>query len=77
MVDYFSQRYFPYSGLKDVNSCFILSYTVLMLQSNLHNPQVKEKMTLVDFSKICSTVEGINREGLERLYESIKNSQLS
>ena len=77
VLDHFSQRFFKYSKLQDTDSCFFLSYTILMLQSNLHNPLVKEKMTFVDFAKLCTTVKDIRSEQLEVIYNSVKNTKLS
>lgn len=51
----------------------------MMLQTNLHNPQVHEKMKLADFTKLA---KGMNKgadfpqEYLAGLYSSIQKSQL-
>jgi brefeldin A-resistance guanine nucleotide exchange factor 1 len=51
----------------------------MMLQSNLHNPQVVDKMKFIDFQKLA---KGMN-EGkdfplpyLQHLYNSIQKNQL-
>lgn len=43
------------------DACFYKSYTIVMLHSNLHNPQVKDKMKLEEFINLCKSVEGITQ----------------
>ena len=46
----------------------------MMLQTNLHNPQVIEKMTLQQFANLSKGMNGPNdfqMEFLEKIYKSI------
>lgn len=40
------------------DSVYAFSYLLMMLQSNLHNPQVVDKMTLLQFSKLSKGMNG-------------------
>jgi Sec7-like guanine-nucleotide exchange factor len=40
------------------DSVYAFSYLLMMLQSNLHNPQVVDKMTLQQFSKLSKGMNG-------------------
>lgn len=57
------------------DACYILSFSVIMLNTSLHNPNVKDKPTV---EKFISINRGINdgkdfpADMLRRLYESIK-----
>lgn len=51
----------------------------MMLQTNLHNPQVIEKMTLNQFANLSKGMNGPNDfkvEFLEKIYKSIEKTQL-
>lgn len=52
----------------------------MMLQTNLHNPQVVEKMTLAQFSNLSKNMNGegpdFPDEFLLKTYESIQRKQL-
>lgn len=77
----FAQKYFKdnYESLNSSEAAYTLTYLLIMLQTDLHNPQVKEKMSLKDFIK---TARGINDgkdlslEYLKRLYQSISDTPL-
>ncbi|KAK3553295.1 hypothetical protein QTP86_032750 [Hemibagrus guttatus] len=59
-----------------IDTCYILSFAIIMLNTSLHNPNVKDKPTVERF---ISMNRGINDGGdlpeelLRNLYESIKN----
>ncbi|EGR34763.1 sec7 domain protein [Ichthyophthirius multifiliis] len=61
------------------SGAYTLSFLLIMLQTDLYNPQVKEKMKLEDFIKIAKGIEGENLENeyLSELYNSIKKSPLA
>lgn len=44
--------------LVNSDAVYSLSYLIMMLQSNLHNPQVIDKMTLPQFSKLSKGMNG-------------------
>jgi len=56
-ITYFNQNR---DGTVFVNSdaVYSFSYLLMMLQSNLHNPQVIEKMTLPQYSKLSFGMNG-------------------
>ncbi|ESO11902.1 hypothetical protein HELRODRAFT_156254 [Helobdella robusta] len=81
MMEMFAQRYFDQNpaifkttGYHD--TCYVLSFAIIMLNTCLHNPSVKDKPTVERF---IAMNRGINEGGdlpqelLESLYESIKN----
>lgn len=63
----------------DADSVFILSYSVIMLNTDLHNPQVKEHMTFDDY---CSNLKGCyNQQNfphwyLDKIYCSIRDKEI-
>lgn len=77
MMEKFAIRYCQQNPgvFSDTDTCFVLSFAVIMLNTSLHNPSVKEKPSL---DKFITMNRGINngqdlpRQLLESLYESIK-----
>lgn len=63
----------------DADSVFILSYSIIMLNTDLHNPQVKEHMSFEDY---CSNLKGCyNQQNfpswyLDRIYSSIRDKEI-
>lgn len=63
----------------DSDSVFVLSYSVIMLNTDLHNPQVKENMSFEDYS---SNLGGCNNSGdfpywyLDKIYCSIRDKEI-
>lgn len=59
----------------DTDTCFVLSFAVIMLNTSLHNPSVREKPTLEKFISLNRSINNgkdLPRQLLESLYESIK-----
>jgi len=55
IVQSFGKRYYeqvPSSGLRSSDAAYVLAFSVIMLNTDLHNSQNKRKMTLEDFSRI-------------------------
>lgn len=77
MMECFAQRYCQLNPdiFTNTDTCYVLSFAIIMLNTSLHNPSVKEKPTVEQF---ISMNRGINnggdlpRELLESLYESIR-----
>lgn len=77
MMESFAQRYCQLNPEIFTNSdtCYVLSFAVIMLNTSLHNPSVKDKPTVDQF---VSMNRGINdggdlpRELLASLFDSIK-----
>uniref|UniRef100_A0A8C1NXB6 Cytohesin 1a n=1 Tax=Cyprinus carpio TaxID=7962 RepID=A0A8C1NXB6_CYPCA len=78
MMEAFAQRYCQCNPgvFQSTDTCYILSFAVIMLNTSLHNPNVKDKPTVERF---ISMNRGINDGGdlpeelLRNLYDSIKN----
>lgn len=76
-MECFAQRYCQLNPdiFTNTDTCYVLSFAIIMLNTSLHNPSVKDKPTLDHF---ISMNRGINnggdlpRELLESLYESIR-----
>ncbi|XP_011173194.1 cytohesin-1 isoform X3 [Solenopsis invicta] len=77
MMECFAQRYCQLNPniFTNTDTCYVLSFAIIMLNTSLHNPSVKDKPTVEQF---ISMNRGINnggdlpRELLVSLYESIK-----
>ncbi|XP_062874480.1 cytohesin-1-like [Trichomycterus rosablanca] len=78
MMEAFAQRYYTCNAevFQSTDTCYILSFAIIMLNTSLHNPNVKEKTSLERFINMN---HGINNGGdlpsdlLTKLYESIRN----
>ncbi|KAI4800176.1 hypothetical protein KUCAC02_014968 [Chaenocephalus aceratus] len=78
MMEAFATRYCDCNVqvFQSTDTCYILSFAIIMLNTSLHNPNVKEKTPLERF---ISMNRGINNGGdlpndlLSKLYESIRN----
>jgi brefeldin A-resistance guanine nucleotide exchange factor 1 len=77
----FADRY--YSGnpeaVADADSAYVLSYSIIMLNTDQHNPQVKRKMTLEQFVRNNRGTNGGNdwpRETLETIFAGIVNDEI-
>ena len=65
IIDCFSKEYFnqnPETVFTSSDAVYTFSYLLMMLQTNLHSPQVVEKMSLVAFSDLSKNMNG---QGLE------------
>lgn len=77
MMECFAQRYCQLNPdiFTNTDTCYVLSFAIIMLNTSLHNPSVKDKPSVEQF---ISMNRGINnggdlpRELLESLYESIR-----
>jgi brefeldin A-resistance guanine nucleotide exchange factor 1 len=79
----FSEKYFKMAQPESIangDAVYILTYAVIMLNTDQHNPNMKQKrMQLEDFTK---NVRGINDgkdfdpEFIQGIYESIKNREI-
>ncbi|KAL4647806.1 cytohesin-3-like [Arapaima gigas] len=78
MMEAFAIRYCDCNPnmFQSTDTCYILSFAIIMLNTSLHNPNVKDKTTLERF---ISMNRGINNGGdlpnelLMKLYESIRS----
>lgn len=77
MMEKFAIRYCQQNPgvFDDTDTCFVLSFAIIMLNTSLHNPSVREKPTLEKFLALNRSINNgkdLPRELLESLYESIK-----
>lgn len=69
-----------YSAIQpDADSVFVLSYSIIMLNTDFYNPQVKNHMTFDDYSynlKGCNNKSDFPLWYLEKTYNSIKDKEI-
>uniref|UniRef100_A0AAR2ILJ5 Cytohesin 1a n=1 Tax=Pygocentrus nattereri TaxID=42514 RepID=A0AAR2ILJ5_PYGNA len=78
MMEAFAQRYCQCNPgvFQSTDTCYVLSFAIIMLNTSLHNPNVKDKPSA---DRFIAMNRGINDGGdlpedlLRNLYESIKN----
>lgn len=67
------------SGLKSADAAYVLAFSVIMLNTDLHNSQNKKKMSPEDFARINdNTNDGdpMPQELLDRIYKAIAAKEL-
>ena len=67
------------SVFANADTAYVLAYSVIMLNTDLHNPQVKNRMTVDDFVKNNRGIDDgkdINRELLQTIYTEIKDNEI-
>ncbi|CAD8196568.1 unnamed protein product [Paramecium octaurelia] len=83
VVQKFSDRYYkenPNSAFKSSGSIYTYCYLLVMLQTDLHNPSVAEKMKLIDFQKLARSIndgDDLPQEYLTQTYNSILKQPLA
>ncbi|KQK09492.1 ARF guanine-nucleotide exchange factor GNL2 [Brachypodium distachyon] len=83
VLEHFSERFFDQQtagvfATKD--AAFILCYSVIMLNTDLHNPQVKKKMSEDDFirnNRAINSGKDLPREYLSELFHSIASNAIT
>lgn len=84
IVTFFSEIYMAKAqpeGLADKDALFVLIYGIIMLNTNLYNPNVKnaDRMTCVEFARNLRGVNGgkdFNQDELQNIYNSIKQNEI-
>lgn len=84
IVNEFSARYFKSAepdDIADKDSLFVLTYAIIMLNTDQHNPNIKQqsRMTLTQFARNLKGVNGKNdfqAEYLEDIYNTIKTREI-
>ena len=82
ILESFSSKYFQdnkNSFFPNADVVFYLSYAIMILQTELHNPNVKDKMTPEKFFKIFEgkDYESLTKEYLEDIYTQILEEPIS
>ncbi|EKM82858.1 hypothetical protein AGABI1DRAFT_118287 [Agaricus bisporus var. burnettii JB137-S8] len=81
ITETFASIYFA-SGpaeIKSEDAVYVLSYSVIMLNTDLHNPQIRKRMTIEDYQK---NLRGVNDgtdfspEFLQNIYDSIRKREI-
>ncbi|KAK1383584.1 ARF guanine-nucleotide exchange factor GNOM-like [Heracleum sosnowskyi] len=81
VLEAFAERYYEQSPhiLCDKDAALVLSYSIILLNTDQHNAQVKKKMTEEDFIRNNRRINGGNdlpREYLSELYHSISENEI-
>ena len=81
ILEFFSYKYIKDNPNKFNNSeiVFYLSYSIMILQAELHNPNIKEKMDLNSFIKlfeIHNNNKNLNEEFLKDIYLQIEKEPI-
>lgn len=76
LMEKFAERYYACNpgSFRSADVAYVLSYSVIMLNTDAHNPQVKHKMSREDFIKNNRGIddgEDLNQDFLENLYNQI------
>ncbi|KAJ0032016.1 hypothetical protein Pint_13148 [Pistacia integerrima] len=83
ILEAFSERLYDQQSSEifvSKDSVFILCYSLIMLNTDQHNPQVKKKMTEEEFIKNNRAINGgkdLPREYLSELFHSIANNEIT
>ncbi|XWS72008.1 hypothetical protein CRYUN_Cryun02cG0003800 [Craigia yunnanensis] len=83
ILEVFSERFFDQQSSEifvTKDSVFILCYSLIMLNTDQHNPQVKKKMTEEEFIRNNRAINGgqdLPREYLSELFHSISNHEIT
>uniref|UniRef100_A0A3B4YWR9 Cytohesin 4b n=1 Tax=Seriola lalandi dorsalis TaxID=1841481 RepID=A0A3B4YWR9_SERLL len=78
MMEAFATRYCDCNAnvFQSTDTCYILSFAIIMLNTSLHNPNVKDKTTLerfISMNRGINNGEDLPDDLLSKLYESIRN----
>ena len=80
-LEVFADRYFSANptAVADADAAYVLSYSIIMLNTDQHNPQVKNKMTLEQFIRNNRGTNGgadYPRETLEAIFDEIRLNEI-
>ncbi|XP_041839892.1 cytohesin 4b isoform X3 [Melanotaenia boesemani] len=78
MMETFATRYCDCNPnvFQSTDTCYILSFAIIMLNTSLHNPNVKDKTTLdrfISMNRGINNGEDLPNDLLSNLYDSIRN----
>nr|ODN87173.1 Sec7 domain-containing protein [Cryptococcus depauperatus CBS 7841] len=81
ITETFAEHFFSFApeGIADQDAVYVLSYSVILLNTDLHNPQNRKRMTVEDYKKNLRGVNGKNdfsSEYLEGIHRSIKKREI-
>ncbi|KAL5635177.1 hypothetical protein ACGC1H_003018 [Rhizoctonia solani] len=81
ITETFAKQFFACGppGIKSEDAVFVLSYSVIMLNTDLHNPQNRKRMNIADYQK---NLKGVNdgtdfdAEYLQAIYDSLRKREI-
>ncbi|KAJ1307233.1 hypothetical protein OPQ81_001347 [Rhizoctonia solani] len=81
ITETFAKQFFACDppGIKSEDAVFVLSYSVIMLNTDLHNPQNRKRMTIIDYQK---NLKGVNDgtdfdpEYLQAIYDGLRKREI-
>ena len=81
-LEAFAEAYFAANpgSVADADAAYVLSYSIIMLNTDQHNPQVKNKMTLDQFVRNNRGTNGgkdFPRETLEAIFDEIRHNEIT
>ncbi|KAI9705603.1 MAG: GDP/GTP exchange factor for ARF [Candelina mexicana] len=83
IITVFSEKYCASStteGVADKDAVYILTYAIIMLNTDQHNPNIKTKR--MDYTAFAKNLRGVNNgndfapEYLQKIYDSIKDHEI-
>ncbi|KAG6909836.1 hypothetical protein DXG01_015109 [Tephrocybe rancida] len=81
ITETFASIYFA-SGPEEIKSqdaVYVLAYSIIMLNTDLHNPQVRKRMTFEDYQRNLRQVndgDNFSPEFLQNIYDSIRKREI-
>ncbi|KAF9003925.1 Sec7-domain-containing protein [Cyathus striatus] len=81
ITETFASTYFASDPveIKDKDAVYVLTYSMILLNTDLHNSQVRKRMSFEDYQKNLRGVNGgsdFSNEFLQDIYESIKKKEI-
>ncbi|KZT26496.1 Sec7-domain-containing protein [Neolentinus lepideus HHB14362 ss-1] len=81
ITETFAQIYFAShpAEIKNQDAVYVLAFSIIMLNTDLHNPQVRKRMTIEDYTR---NLRGVNDgtdfspEFIRNIYESIRRQEM-
>ncbi|KAI0797843.1 Sec7-domain-containing protein [Abortiporus biennis] len=81
ITETFAEIYFGThpAEVKSQDAVYVLAYSIIMLNTDLHNPQIRKRMTIEDYTK---NLRGVNdgadfsAEFLQNIYDSIRKREI-
>ncbi|KAK9100834.1 hypothetical protein Scep_024264 [Stephania cephalantha] len=83
ILEAFSERFYDQQAMEifvNKDAVFVLCYSLIMLNTDQHNPQVKKKMTEEEFirnNRAINDGKDLPREYLSELFQSISNNAIT
>ncbi|OCF31102.1 Sec7 domain-containing protein [Kwoniella heveanensis BCC8398] len=81
ITETFAEHFFSFkpAEIADQDAVYVLAYSVIMLNTDLHNPQNRKRMTIEDYKKNLRGVNGgkdFDPEYLAAIHESIRKREI-